>query len=64
MKSTVEIIRELSGIVRRIEQDAKGIASRAGGVAAVLERMTAHRALQPGPHQQQGTEPVATPGPS
>ncbi len=39
MKSTVEIIRELSGIVRRIEQDAKGIASRAGGVATVLGRM-------------------------
>lgn len=64
-KSAADILRELVGVVRRVERDAADIASRAGGVAAVLERMSQLQPRrEPGPGQAKGSPPVAAPGPS
>ena len=64
-KSAVEILRDLSGVVRRIERDAASLAGHVAGVAAVLERLVAcqgRRQVEPG--SGKGPEPVAAPGPS
>ena len=64
-KSAADILRELSGVVRRIERDAADIASRAGGVAAVLDRMIEPRPRrEPEPGQDKGPVEIAAPGPS
>ena len=54
-KSAVEVLRSLVEVVRRIERDAADIASRAGGVAAVMDRMIE---LQP---RRQGAAPEPEP---
>ena len=56
-KSAADILRDLSGVVRRMESDAASLASHAAGVAAVLEKMRDGIEKQ----RRQG-EPVAAPG--
>jgi hypothetical protein len=64
-KSAAEILRDLSGVVRRIESDAAALASRAAGVAAVLEKLVDVQSRRQGePGSGKGPSPVAAPGAS
>ena len=66
-KSAVEILRDLSGVVRRMESDAASLASHAAGVAAVLEKMRdgiEKQRRQGEPVSGKGPSPVAAPGAS
>ena len=57
-RNATDILRELRGIVKRIERDAAGVASVLGRMIELQER----RQVEPG--QDKGAPPVAAPGPA
>jgi len=57
-RNAADILRELRGIVKRIERDAAGVASVLGRMIELQER----RQVQPG--QDKGAVEIAAPKPS